>query len=66
MDLEKVINLFQSKHTAQLSDRHAAAIKQLCSDKLGGSATAADADGIKIGFFYKDLPQVAQVLDFCR
>jgi len=34
MDLAKIISLFEGKHTAALSDRHAAAIAQLCSDKL--------------------------------
>jgi hypothetical protein len=30
VDLAKIIDLFESKHTAQLSDRHAAAINHLC------------------------------------
>jgi len=34
MDLNKVIMLFESKHTAGLSDRHAAGIMQLCRDMV--------------------------------
>lgn len=55
MDLAKVIHLFESKHTANLSDRHAAGIIQLCKEMVN--------DDSKRGFYYKDLPQVAKVLD---
>jgi hypothetical protein len=65
MDLSKIINLFESKHTAALSDRHAAAISQLCSEKLGGGASVADIDSSKAGFYYKDLPEVAKIVEYC-
>ena len=55
MDLSKVIHLFESKHTASLSDRHAAGIIQLSKEMLN--------EDTHRGFFYKDLPQVAKVLD---
>ena len=42
MDLFKIIELFESKHTAALSDRHAAAITQLCQDKLEGSSSTSE------------------------
>lgn len=64
MDLFKIINLFESKHTAALSDRHAASIAQLCSEKLG-VASMQDLDAARNGFFYKDLPQVARIVDYC-
>jgi hypothetical protein len=48
MDLSKVIHLFESKHTASLSDRHAAGIIQLCKDMVN--------DEQRRGFYYKDLP----------
>ena len=47
--------MFESKHTANLSDRHAAGIIQLCKEMVN--------DDSKRGFYYKDLPQVAKVLD---
>lgn len=53
MDLTKIIDLFESKHTAALSDRHAAAIAQLCNEKLGG---ASSTDLSNLGFYYRDLP----------
>ena len=34
MDLAKVIHLFESKHTANLSDRHASGIIQLCKEMV--------------------------------
>jgi hypothetical protein len=55
MDLDKVIHLFESKHTSALSDRHLAAIQQLCAEKLGNSSTSELEFGVK-GFYYKDLP----------
>jgi hypothetical protein len=62
MDLERVIDLFEAKHTSQLSDRHAAAIQQLCSEKLG---TAIGGGDHYQGFFYRDLPALARVLEHC-
>lgn len=55
MDLSKVIHLFESKHTANLSDRHAAGIIQLCKEMVN--------EDQRKGFYYKDLPQVARVLE---
>ena len=57
MDLTKVIHLFESKHTANLSDRHAAGIIQLCKEMVNDEQSK--------GFCYRDLPQVAKVLDHC-
>ncbi len=57
MDLKKVIHLFESKHTANLSDRHAAGIIQLCKEMVN--------EETKRGFFYKELPDVAKVLELC-
>ena len=34
MDLTKVIDLFESKHTAGLADRQATAITQLCKQMV--------------------------------
>ena len=48
MDLSKVIHLFESKHTSNLSDRHAAGIIQLCKEMVN--------EDTKKGFYYKDLP----------
>ena len=55
MDLSKVIHLFESKHTASLSDRHAAGIIQLCKEMVNEDAHR--------GFCYRDLPQVARVFE---
>ena len=55
MDLAKVINLFESKHTAQLADRQATAIIQLCKSMVN--------EDQQKGFFYRELPQVARVLE---
>lgn len=57
MDLTKVIHLFESKHTSNLADRHAAGIIQLCKDMVNDEQSK--------GFYYKDLPQVAKVLEHC-
>ena len=67
MDLERVIDLFEAKHTALLSDRHAAAIAQLCSEKLGTGIgqTTGDYEQHRQGFYYKDLPSLARVIDHC-
>ena len=54
MDLDQVIELFESKHTADLADRHAQSIQQLCSEM--NNELAQD------GFFYKELDKVTQVL----
>ena len=55
MDLTKVIELFESKHTAGLADRQAIAVNQLCKQMV-------NEDSQK-GFFYRELPQVARVLE---
>ena len=60
MDLSKVIHLFESKHTASLSDRHAAGIIQLSKDMVSD-----DSDSKPQGFYYRELPQVAKVLELC-
>jgi hypothetical protein len=65
MDLQKIIDLFESKHTAQLSDRHAAAINQLCSEKLGQQSTTNFATAGTQGFTFRDLPEVARIIDHC-
>ena len=54
MDLQQVIELFKSNYTADLSDRHAQSIMQLCSEMNNELA--------KTGFYYKELDQVAEVL----
>jgi hypothetical protein len=64
MDLERVIDLFEAKHTSQLSDRHAAAIQQLCSEKLGTGIGGGDYHQNQ-GFYYKELPSLARVIDHC-
>ena len=43
-----MIHLFESKHTANLSDRHAAAIIQLCKEMVN--------EDQKRGFYFRDLP----------
>ena len=55
MDLLKVIDLFESKHTAGLADRQATAIIQLCKGMVNEDSQA--------GFFYRELPQLARVLE---
>jgi hypothetical protein len=55
MDLAKVIHLFESKHTQNLSDRHASGIIQLCKTMVNEEQTQ--------GFMYKDLPLVARVFE---
>jgi len=55
MDLKKVIHLFESKHTSNLSDRHASGIIQLCKEMVN--------EDQRVGFFYKELPDVAKVLE---
>lgn len=55
MDLKKVIHLFESKHTANLSDRHSAGIVQLCKEMVN--------EDQRKGFYYKELPDVAKVLE---
>ena len=50
MDLDQVIELFESKHTADLADRHAQSIQQLCSEMNNELAQE--------GFFYKELDRV--------
>jgi len=55
MDLLKVIDLFESKHTAGLADRQATAIIQLCKAMVNEDS--------QTGFFYRELPQLARVLE---
>ena len=50
MDLEQIIELFESKHTSDLADRHAQSIQQLCSEMNNELAQE--------GFFYKELDLV--------
>ena len=38
MDLDQVIELFESKHTADMADRHAESIEQLCMEMNNESA----------------------------
>ena len=64
MDLERVIDLFEAKHTSQLSDRHAAAIQQLSSEKLGTGIGGGEFQHSQ-GFFYKELPALARVIEHC-
>jgi len=45
-----------------LSDRHAAAINQLCSDKLGQQSTINFATAGTQGFTFRDLPEVQESL----
>jgi len=58
MDLAKVIDLFESKHTAGLADRQATAITQLCKSMVN--------EDFQKGFFYRELPMVARVLELIR
>ena len=55
MDLKNVIELFESKHTAQLSDRHAESIILLC-DQMNNELTQTP-------FYFKELCDVARVLE---
>ena len=55
MDLTKIIDLFESKHTAGLADRQATAIIQLCKSMVNEES--------QTGFFYRELPQLARVLE---
>jgi hypothetical protein len=55
MDLSKIIDLFESKHTAGLADRQAVAINKLCKQMVNEDTSR--------GFFYRDLPQVAKILE---
>ena len=55
MDLESVISLFESKHTALLSDRQAKSIIQLSKEMVN--------DDQQIGFYYRELPKVARLLE---
>lgn len=55
MDLAKIIDLFESKHTAGLADRQATAIILLCKEMVNEEQQK--------GFFYRELPQVARVLE---
>jgi len=48
MNLSKLIHLFESKHTANLSDRHASGIIQLCKEMVN--------EDRKQGFCYRELP----------
>jgi hypothetical protein len=55
MDLDQVIDLFESKHTQKLSDRHAQVIIELCRQM--------DNEAGQTGFFYNQLDKVSRVLD---
>lgn len=55
MDLDKIIGLFEQRYTAQLSNRQATTIVQLCKSMVN--------EDQQIGFFYCDLPNVARVLE---
>lgn len=55
MDLSKIIHLFESKHTECLSDRHAAAINKLCKQYKNENRS----------FYYKDIPNIAKILQLC-
>lgn len=57
MTLASVIKLFESRQTCDLSDRHASSINQLCKQYMGEEQ--------RVGFWYKDLPDVAKVFDLC-
>jgi len=50
-----VIELFEGKHTSDLSDRHAQSIIQLCQQM--------NNELNEQGFLYRELEQVAQVVD---
>ena len=54
MDLDQVIELFREKHTADLADRHAQSIQQLCSEMNNELA--------REGFYFCDLDKVTEVL----
>lgn len=56
MDLSKIIHLFESKHTESLSDRHASAIIKLCKQYKHENR----------GFLYKDIPNIARILNLCH
>jgi hypothetical protein len=52
MTLDKIINLFESRHTCELSDRHGAAILKLAKEyQLTNKA-----------FCYKHIPQLSHVI----
>ena len=55
LDLDNVIKLFLQKHTAGLADRQATAIVHLCKSMVN--------EDQQRGFVFRELPQVAQVLD---
>ena len=55
MDLTQIIELFESKHTCDLSDRHTASIIQLCKEM--------NNEDTKQGFYFRDLDNVAHVLN---
>ena len=52
MNIKQVIELFESKHTADLADRHAQSINQLCAEMRSSDQ----------GFFFKKLDRVDQLL----
>jgi len=51
-ELKDIIQLFESRHTEQLSDRHAEAISQLCI-QYNASESA---------FYYRQLEELALIL----
>lgn len=54
MNLDQVIELIESKHTADEADRHAQSIEQLCSEM--------NNEASKCGFLICELDKVTQVL----
>ena len=54
MDLDQVIELFEDKHTADLADRHAQSISQLCAEMSNELSRS--------GFYYEELDKVEKVL----
>ena len=54
MDLGKVIELFESKHSADLADRHAQSIILLCEEMNNELARS--------GFYFREMDQITRVL----
>jgi hypothetical protein len=55
MDLQQIIALFTEIHTAELADRHAQSIIELC-DQMNNEL-------VQTGFFYKELSDVSSVIN---
>jgi len=56
MDLAKVIDLFESKHTKDLPDQHASRINILCNEYKQANR----------GFNYADIPQISRIFELCH